>query len=56
MLLLKFKSNMSYTEEQLAKDLEQNEYKYGFSINIESETIPKGLNEEVIKLISSKKK
>jgi len=31
------------------------EYKYGFSSDIESETVPKGLNEEVIKLISEKK-
>ncbi len=30
-------------------------YKYGFSTNIEVDKAPKGLNEEVIKLISSKK-
>jgi Fe-S cluster assembly protein SufB len=30
-------------------------YKYGFSTQIETETIPKGLNEDVIKLISLKK-
>ncbi len=31
------------------------DYKYGFSTEIESETIPKGLNEETIRLISNKK-
>ena len=30
-------------------------YKYGFVTNIESETVPKGLSEEVIRLISAKK-
>ncbi|WP_316818502.1 Fe-S cluster assembly protein SufB [Pedobacter nyackensis] len=32
-----------------------NEYKYGFVTDIDTDTIPKGLNEEVIKLISNKK-
>ena len=31
------------------------EYEYGFVTDIESETIPPGLNEEVIRLISHKK-
>ena len=31
------------------------EYKYGFETNIESESIPKGLNEDVLRLISAKK-
>src|SRR5436309_2412576 len=31
------------------------EYKYGFTSDIETETIPPGLNEEVIRLISAKK-
>lgn len=30
-------------------------YKYGFVTNIESETIPAGLSEDVIRLISAKK-
>lgn len=34
---------------------EKSEYKYGFSTAIESEAIPKGLNEETVRLISSKK-
>ena len=33
----------------------QKKYKYGFVTEIESEKIPKGLNEDVIKLISKKK-
>jgi Fe-S cluster assembly protein SufB len=31
------------------------EYKYGFVTDIETETIPKGLNEDIVRLISSKK-
>ncbi|MEZ4936205.1 MAG: Fe-S cluster assembly protein SufB [Crocinitomicaceae bacterium] len=44
-----------YTENELAKDLENKEYEYGFTTNIESEKIPNGLNEDIIRLISSKK-
>jgi Fe-S cluster assembly protein SufB len=47
---------MSYTENELAKDLENQEYKYGFVTNIDSEKVPKGLTEETIRLISAKKK
>ena len=45
----------NYTEEELAKDLEVQEYEFGFTSDIESETIPKGLNEDVIRHISAKK-
>ena len=38
------------TEEKLKQ-----EYKYGFETEIEMEEFPKGLNEDIIKLISSKK-
>jgi len=31
------------------------EYKYGFETNIETETIPKGLNEDILRIISKKK-
>jgi Fe-S cluster assembly protein SufB len=44
-----------YTEEELKKELETKEYEYGFYTDIESDTIPIGLSEEVIRLISSKK-
>ena len=46
---------MGYTEEELEKELENQEYKYGFTSDIESDKIPVGLNEDVIRLISSKK-
>ncbi|MDP5078609.1 MAG: Fe-S cluster assembly protein SufB [Nonlabens sp.] len=44
-----------YTEEELKKELETKEYEYGFYTDIESDTIPIGLSEEVIKIISAKK-
>ena len=31
------------------------EYKYGFETQIETEKIPKGLNEDILRLISQKK-
>ena len=46
---------MGYTENELAKDLESQEYKYGFVTNLESEQVPKGLSEETIRIISAKK-
>ena len=46
---------MAYTEEELKKELEQQEYQYGFTTDIESETFPIGLNEEIVKSISKKK-
>jgi Fe-S cluster assembly protein SufB len=36
-------------------ELNSREYQYGFVTDIENEQIPKGLNEEIVKLISSKK-
>jgi len=46
---------MKYTENELQKELETQEYKYGFYTDIESDTIPPGLNEDTIRLISKKK-
>lgn len=40
--------------DQIIADL-GNEYKYGFTTDIETETIPRGLNEDVVRLISQKK-
>jgi Fe-S cluster assembly protein SufB len=37
------------------RDLAQQDYKWGFVTDIEAERIPKGLNEDVIRLISAKK-
>ena len=44
-----------YTEEELKKELEVKEYEYGFYTDIESETFPVGLNEEIVRAISKKK-
>ncbi len=44
-----------YTEDDLKKELETKEYEYGFYTDIESDTFPKGLNEDVIRGISAKK-
>ena len=39
-VFLSNKKIMSYTEDQLAKDLENQEYKFGFVTNIESDQAP----------------
>lgn len=44
-----------YTEEHLKKELETQEYEYGFYTNIASEKFAKGLNEDVVRAISKKK-
>ena len=46
---------MAYTEEDLKKELSVKEYEFGFTTDIESDKAPLGLNEDIIKLISSKK-
>ena len=46
---------MAYTEEELKKELETQEYEYGFVTDIDSETFEQGLNENVIKEISKRK-
>lgn len=47
---------MSVTETSKIEQLANREYKYGFVTEIESESLPKGLNEEIIKKLSSIKK
>ena len=42
-------------EDKLLEEVTGAEYKYGFTTDIESDKIPKGLNEDVIRLISQKK-
>ena len=44
-----------YTEDDLKKELETKEYEYGFYTDIKSDTLPIGLNEEIVKAISKKK-
>jgi Fe-S cluster assembly protein SufB len=46
---------MSTDTDALLDEVAQREYKYGFVTDIEADTIPPGLNEEVVRLISAKK-
>ncbi len=46
---------VNYTEEQLAEDLKGQEYRYGFTTDIESDKLPPGLDEGTIRFISAKK-
>ncbi|MFD0977430.1 Fe-S cluster assembly protein SufB [Salinimicrobium gaetbulicola] len=46
---------MAYTEDDLKKELDNKEYKYGFYTDIESDTFPVGLNEDIVIAISKKK-
>jgi Fe-S cluster assembly protein SufB len=46
---------MAYTETELLEDVARSEYKYGFVTQIESDVAPAGINEDIIRLISSKK-
>ena len=43
------------TETNTIEALATKEYKYGFETQVEYDTVPKGLNEDVIRLISEKK-
>ncbi|WP_425076277.1 Fe-S cluster assembly protein SufB [Psychroserpens sp. S379A] len=44
-----------YTEDDLREELKTKEYEYGFYTDIESETFPNGLNEDIVRAISKKK-
>ncbi|MDB4595387.1 Fe-S cluster assembly protein SufB [Flavobacteriaceae bacterium] len=46
---------MAYTEEELKKELETKEYEYGFVTDIDSDTFPVGLDEEIVTSISKRK-
>lgn len=46
---------MAATKDSLAKDLAEQNYKYGFITDIEQETAPVGLNEDIVRYISAKK-
>ena len=43
------------SETEMLKEYSEQEYKYGFVSDIESETLPPGLNEDTIRFISKKK-
>jgi len=45
----------STKDDELLKELALEEYKYGFSTDIEMDIAPRGLNEDTVRLISAKK-
>lgn len=47
---------MENDQDKILTELTQSDYKYGFVTDIEIDTIPKGLNEDVIRIISARKK
>ncbi|KPK81033.1 MAG: cysteine desulfurase [Bacteroides sp. SM23_62_1] len=46
---------MKNDQEEILNNFTQSDYKFGFYTDIETDTIPKGLNEETIRLISARK-
>jgi Fe-S cluster assembly protein SufB len=46
---------MSAESDKILTEVTENDYKYGFVTDIENDSIAKGLNEDVVRLISSKK-
>ncbi|HOK50395.1 MAG TPA: Fe-S cluster assembly protein SufB, partial [Bacteroidales bacterium] len=46
---------MAAEQDEILREVTGSEYKYGFVTDIEIETIPKGLNEDIIRMISAKK-
>ena len=53
--LCKSKNMSKYTEDDLKVELENKEYEYGFYTELDSETFPIGLNEDIVRAISKKK-
>ena len=47
--------NDTGTSEKIIQEVTSSDYKYGFVTDIETDIIPTGLNEEVVRLISAKK-
>ena len=45
-----------YTEDDLRVDLENKKYEFGWETKIDYEDFPTGLNEDIIRAISAKKK
>ncbi len=46
---------MAEKQDEIIKDVTTSEYKYGFVTDIETDIVPKGLNEDIIRTISAKK-
>ena len=40
---------MENNQDEVLREVTQSEYKYGFHSDIETETVPKGLNPEIIR-------
>src|SRR5260370_25097749 len=49
------RENAMSTNLNTIRDLAEREYKWGFVTSVEEERVPKGLNEDIIRLISAKK-
>ena len=47
--------NPLFMSDEILDEITATDYKYGFTTDIESDTVPPGLNEDVIRLISEKK-
>ncbi|MCB0290058.1 MAG: Fe-S cluster assembly protein SufB [Calditrichaeota bacterium] len=48
-------SNENHSEQEIIQSRIKSEYKWGFTTDIEMDTVPKGLNEDIVRLISLKK-
>jgi len=46
---------MAKEQDKILQKYTQNEYKYGWVTDVESDTLPKGLNEDTVRMISKKK-
>ena len=46
---------MEKSQFDILKNIEDSEYKYGFTTQVENDTVPVGISEDIIKLISKKK-
>jgi len=49
-------TEMENNQDRIIHEVTQNEYKYGFYTDIETELVPPGLNEDIIRMISGRKK
>ena len=47
---------MAQIKNTLVREIADKEYKYGFETNLYSDQVPRGLNEDIVRLISEKKK
>src|SRR5438874_802998 len=52
---LSIEDSLVSTSAKALQELTSRQYKYGFVTDIEADTVPRGLNEDVIRLISAKK-